>query len=75
KRLLQHERSSLSGGGSAAGRMFAGASLGQIAKKYVGVEAEGRIADADLRGRIVRHEMDLRSFMLTLRRTALEAKS
>ncbi|WP_204307535.1 hypothetical protein, partial [Enterobacter hormaechei] len=37
KRLLQHERSSLSGGGSAAGRMFAGASLGQIAKKYVGV--------------------------------------
>lgn len=75
KRLLQHERSSLSGGGSTAGRMFAGAPLGQIAKKYVGVDAEGRIADADLRGRIVRHEMDLRAFLLTLRRASLEAKS
>ncbi|NYT39879.1 acyl-CoA dehydrogenase family protein [Sphingomonas sp. R-74633] len=75
KRLLQHERSSLSGGGSTAGRMFAGASLGQIAKKYVGTDAEGRIADADLRSRIARHEMDLRAFMLTLRRASLEAKS
>jgi len=75
KRLLQFERNSLSGGGSAAGRMFSGPSLGQIAKKYVGVDAEGRIADADLRTRIVRHEMDLRAFMLTLRRAALEAKS
>ncbi|WP_066794675.1 acyl-CoA dehydrogenase family protein [Sphingomonas soli] len=75
KRLLQHERNSLSGGGSSAGRMFAGTPLAQIAKKYVGVDAEGRIADADLRTRIARHEMDMRSFMLTLRRSALEAKS
>lgn len=75
KRLLQHERSSLSGGGSAAGRMFAGAPLGQLAKKHVGVDEQGRIADADLRTRIVRHEMDLRAFMLTLRRAASEAKS
>jgi alkylation response protein AidB-like acyl-CoA dehydrogenase len=75
KRLLQHERSSLSGGGSTAGRMFSGTPLGQLAKKLVGVDEEGRIADADLRGRIVRHEMDLRAFMLTLRRASLEAKS
>ncbi|MGK6355067.1 acyl-CoA dehydrogenase family protein [Sphingomonas sp. DT-207] len=75
KRLLQHERTSLSGGGSAAGRMFAGTSLSQIAKKYVGVDEQGRIADAELRNRIVRHEMDLRAFMLTLRRAGLEAKS
>ena len=75
KRLLQHERTSLSGGGSTAGRMFAGASLGQIAKKYVGVDSEGRIADAELRSRIARHEMDLRAFLLTLRRSAQEAKS
>lgn len=75
KRLLQHERSSLSGGGSAAGRMFAGAPLGQIAKKYVGMDEQGRIADTDLRSRIVRHEMDMRAFMLTLRRASLEAKS
>lgn len=75
KRLLQHERSSLSGGGSTAGRMFSGMPLGQIAKKYVGVDSEGRLADADLRSRIVRHEMDMRAFMLTLRRVASEAKS
>ena len=75
KRLLQHERTSLSGGGSAAGRMFAGTPLSQIAKKYVGVDEQGRIADAELRSRIVRHEMDLRAFMLTLRRAGLEAKS
>jgi alkylation response protein AidB-like acyl-CoA dehydrogenase len=75
KRLLQHERNSLSGGGSTAGRMFAGPSLGQIAKKYVGTDEQGRIADADLRARIVRHEMDLRAFLLTLRRATMEAKS
>ncbi|HVJ03989.1 MAG TPA: acyl-CoA dehydrogenase family protein, partial [Sphingomonas sp.] len=75
KRLLQHERTSLSGGGSSAGRMFAGVPLSQLAKKYVGADEQGRIADADLRSRIVRHEMDLRAFMLTLRRASLEAKS
>jgi alkylation response protein AidB-like acyl-CoA dehydrogenase len=75
KRLLQHERTSLSGGGSSAGRMFAGAPLSQLARKHVGVDAEGRIADTDLRMRIVRHEMDLRAFLLTLRRASLEAKA
>ncbi|WP_448664312.1 acyl-CoA dehydrogenase family protein [Sphingomonas sp. CJ20] len=75
KRLLQHERSSLSGGGGAAGRMFAGMPLSQVAKNYLGEDAEGRLADADLRSRIIRHDMDLRAFMLTLRRAAQEAKS
>ncbi len=76
KRLLQHERNSLSGGGSASGRLFAaGAPLSQIAKQAIGVDAEGRLADAELRGKIVRHEMDIRAFMATLRRSALEAKS
>ena len=55
--------------------MFAGTPLGQLAKKFVGVDEQGRIADSDLRTRIVRHEMDLRAFMLTLRRASLEAKS
>jgi alkylation response protein AidB-like acyl-CoA dehydrogenase len=49
--------------------------VSEIAKKYVGVDAEGRIADADLRARIVRHDMDMRAFMLTLRRAQQEAKS
>ena len=75
KRLLQHERSSLSGGGSSAGRLFAGKPLGKLAKTYRGEDEAGRVDDADLRMRIVRHEMDSRAFALTLRRAALEAKS
>jgi len=75
KRLLQHERSSLSGGGGSAGRMLAGKPVSQIAKEYRGTDGEGRLDDADLRMRIVRHEMDQRAFALTLRRAALEAKS
>ncbi|MGH6616754.1 acyl-CoA dehydrogenase family protein [Sphingomonas sp.] len=75
KRLLQHERQNLSGGGSAAGRMFAGKPVSALAKEYRGTDEQGRITDSDLRMRIVRHEMDLRAFSLTLRRAALEAKS
>jgi alkylation response protein AidB-like acyl-CoA dehydrogenase len=75
KRLLQHERNSLGGGGSSAARMFMVTPLSAIAKAAVGVDAEGRIADAELRGKIVRHEMDLRAFALTLKRAQAEAKS
>ncbi|WP_174284584.1 acyl-CoA dehydrogenase family protein [Sphingomonas bacterium] len=75
KRLLQHERSSLSGGGGSAGRMMAGKTVSALARDYRGTDDQGRIADADLRMRIVRHEMDSRAFMLTLRRAALESKS
>jgi len=74
-RLLQHERNSLSGGGGSAARMNMGRGVPEIAKQYRGTDDEGRIADADLRMRIVRHEMDRRAFALTLRRAALEAKS
>jgi alkylation response protein AidB-like acyl-CoA dehydrogenase len=73
-RLLQHERSSLSGGGSAS-RLFAGKPVNALAKDYRGTDSEGRMNDSDLRMRIVRHEMDARAFALTLRRAALEAKS
>jgi len=74
-RLLQHERASLSGGSGGASRLFAGMPLSALAKEYVGTDGEGRIADADLRTRIIKHEMDVRSFMLTLRRASDEAKS
>ncbi|MBO6766322.1 acyl-CoA dehydrogenase family protein [Maricaulis sp.] len=73
KRLLQHERTNLSGGGS-LGR-GQGPSLSDIAKHYVGTDAEGRIADADLRMRIVRHEMEAQAFKATARRVMLESKS
>lgn len=73
-RLLQHERNSLSGGSGSASRMNAGRSVPDMAKDYRGTDEQGRIADADLRARIIRHEMDQRAFALTLRRAALEAK-
>jgi len=73
KRLLQHERSSLSGGG-AASRLFGGKSLADLARDYRGADDQGRIADAELRQKIIRHDMLSRNFMSTLRRAALEAK-
>jgi alkylation response protein AidB-like acyl-CoA dehydrogenase len=75
KRLLQHERQNLSGGGGGASRLFAGKPVSALAKEYRGTDDQGRVADSDLRMRIVRHEMDSRAFALTLRRAALEAKS
>ena len=75
KRLLQHERSSLSGGGGSAGHLMAGKPVSQLAIEYRGKDNEGRLSDGDLRMRIVRHEMDSRAFSLTLRRAALESRS
>ncbi|MFZ5669178.1 MAG: acyl-CoA dehydrogenase family protein [Pseudomonadota bacterium] len=74
KRLLQHERNSLSGGGGSAGRFASGAALEQLAKDYVGVDGEGRLADPDLRSRLIRHQMETRAFMLTLMRAQAEAR-
>lgn len=72
KRLLQHERSALSGG--SAGRLFGGVPLHELARAYRETDAEGRIADAELRQKIIRFEMLSRNFALTMRRAALEAK-
>jgi alkylation response protein AidB-like acyl-CoA dehydrogenase len=69
KRLLQHERS-----GQGGGRMMAGANVVDLAKKYVGLDDKGRIADADLRSRIAKHMMDAKAHGLTLQRAAEEAK-
>ena len=73
KRLLQHERTNLSGGGSMARMM--GASLADIAKKYVETEDDGRIADAVLRDRIADFEIRWNAFLLTARRAADESKA
>jgi alkylation response protein AidB-like acyl-CoA dehydrogenase len=74
KRLLNFERASLSGGGGGGRNMF-GAPVEDMAKKYVGVDEAGRIADPDLRTRITAHQMEARAFMLTLMRAAAEAKA
>ncbi|NVD44269.1 acyl-CoA dehydrogenase family protein [Qipengyuania atrilutea] len=73
KRLLQHERTNLSGGGSMARLM--GASLSDIAKKYVETDDNGRIADAVLRDKIADFEIRWNAFLLTARRAAEESKA
>jgi alkylation response protein AidB-like acyl-CoA dehydrogenase len=79
KRLLQHERSGISGGGGAGARgggMFGvGGSPAELAKEYLGVDEAGRIADNDLRARVVAHEMDAKAFQLTAMRTMIESRS
>jgi alkylation response protein AidB-like acyl-CoA dehydrogenase len=70
KRLLQHERSGQVGSAS----MGSDTGIPEMAKKYVGVDAAGRIADTDLRGRIANHRMAAHAHALTLRRAVAEAK-
>jgi len=71
KRLLQHERQGISGGGGFFG---GGKALEDLAKDYVGTDEEGRIADHDLRTRVVQNAIELRAFQLTAMRAMAEAK-
>jgi alkylation response protein AidB-like acyl-CoA dehydrogenase len=76
KRLLQYERQNISGGfGSGGGAGGSAGDLGEIAKRYVGTDATGAVADADLRGRITRNKMDFQALGLTIGRTAAEARA
>jgi len=77
KRLLQFERDNISiglGGGTLTGPA---SSMGveDFARRYVGLDAAGRLADADLRGRLAAHKMESQAFQLTLRRAADEART
>src|SRR4051812_6440644 len=70
KRLLQHERS-----GQGGSRMMGGgASVPDMAKKYVGTDEKGRLADTDLRARIARYQIDAKAHALTILRAMDEAK-
>ncbi|MFC3070532.1 acyl-CoA dehydrogenase family protein [Phenylobacterium soli] len=71
KRLLQHERASQTGAGFGGKQV----PLHEMAKKYVELDEKGRIADPDLRTRVIRHQMDSRVHNLTLARAAAEAKN
>ncbi|HEX4182594.1 MAG TPA: acyl-CoA dehydrogenase family protein [Caulobacteraceae bacterium] len=72
KRLLQHERASQTGApASGAGRAEP---LQDMAKRYVGADADGRIDDVDLRNRVIRHLMDAKAHGLTLARVVAESK-
>ncbi len=76
KRLLQHERSGISGAGGGSQRpSMAGGPLNEMAATYVGLDEDGRLQDADLRRRLTDHLMEAQAFGLTGRRLALEDRS
>ncbi len=76
KRLLQFERSGQGGLGAGGGgrRGRRGAGMADVAKKYVG-EEDGKIADADVRAKIIRYNIDSAAFALTQRRVGEENRS
>jgi alkylation response protein AidB-like acyl-CoA dehydrogenase len=73
KRLLQHERQSQTGAISGLGG-GPRTSLRDVAKKYVGVDGDGRLADADLRVRLAEHMMSAKAHALTIARVTAEAR-
>jgi len=78
KRLLQFERQAISTSLGAGGSPAMGQATGRLqdlATRYVGLDDAGRLADADLRRRLARHQMEARAFQLTTRRVSLEASS
>ena len=76
KRLLQYERQNISGGfGGGGGAGGSAADLAVVAKSYAGTDGGGHLADADLRQRITRNEMDFRTLRQTIGRTAAEARA
>jgi alkylation response protein AidB-like acyl-CoA dehydrogenase len=75
KRLLQHERASQTGAPQGGGAAPRGSSLEAIAKRYLGTDEDGRLADLDLRTRMSEHMMSAKAQALTLARVQAEAKS
>jgi len=74
KRLLQFERQSIGGMDSGIARGPRRASLGELAKEYVG-EAEGRIADGAVRDKVAAFDIDAHALSSTMRRSSDEARS
>ena len=72
KRLLQHERASQTGDSLGAPKI---APLQDIAKRYIGLDDEGRLADIDLRARITHNLMHGKAHELTIARAHAESKS
>jgi alkylation response protein AidB-like acyl-CoA dehydrogenase len=69
KRLLQYERTNISGFGSGAR-----VDVVDVAKTHVGLEG-GALADRDLRARIAAHKMTERAYALSVQRAQEEAKA
>jgi alkylation response protein AidB-like acyl-CoA dehydrogenase len=74
KRLLQHERASQTGGVDLTGGGIRSDSLPDIAKRYIGTDAQGSLADPDLRMRLAKHLMEAQAHALTLQRVLAESR-
>ena len=77
KRLLQHERSSISGlnsGGRRGGRYGTLGRLPDIGKEYLGT-VDGKIAHPALRNDVIQNHMDSRCFGLTQSRAMAESET
>ncbi len=75
KRLLQYERSTHAGINiSGTQGRVAETPLSDIVRRYVG-ERDGRIADADQRAALTRHEMNQHAYRLTQRRVIEETQA
>ena len=77
KRLLEHERTmisgmGLSGGGDGSKKTKSG--LAEIGKKYAGIDSEQKIADKALRRKVAMHDLNSRAFGLTMQRVGEETK-
>jgi alkylation response protein AidB-like acyl-CoA dehydrogenase len=71
KRLLQHERQSQTGSRGAGAKSEP---LQEVAKRYVGVDGEGKLKDTDLRLRLADHLMASKAHGLTIGRITAEAR-
>ncbi len=73
KRLLQFERNAT----DTRRRQMAGDTrpLDEVAKEYLGVDDKGRIADPDLRQRLIKHMMEFRTLKLMQQRMLDETKA
>lgn len=71
KRLLQHERQSQTAAPPSSSKVE---SIESLARQYVGTNAEGILADADLRARLADHLMDRAAHELTIGRIMAEAR-
>ena len=79
KRLLQHERSSITRLANTEafrgqGNQQREPELHELAKEYLG-ERDGRVSDATLRDAIAKHAIDTRAYQLTQQRTVQETQS
>lgn len=71
KRLLQHERQSQT---NAPVTNTNAEPLQEVAKRYLGTNADGTLADADLRSRLADHLMDTAAHEMTIARIMTDAR-